>query len=215
MERACFYLRILPGTEEEFDRRHADIWPKLVREVRASGLRNLSGFRRGTNVWLFFEAQPDVSTGSARQAGRPVNRAWNPDLRHLFAETTDGASAMQRYEEVFHSDGPALDGPFERALFGLVIDPDQAAEYEALHANPWPDALEAIEASGVRNYTGFRRGAHVVYYGEFYPDKATAFARLATFEASARWGEALEGLITTITDLEGNHIAAEEFHHQD
>ncbi len=59
------------------------------------------------------------------------------------------------------------------------------------------------------------RGAHVVYYGEFYPDKATVFARLATFDASARWGEALDGVITTITDHSHRQLDADEFAHQD
>ena len=88
---------------------------------------------------------------------------------------------------------PPLDGPFERGLFGLVIDPERADDYEALHANPWPDLMEAIEASGFRKYQGFRRGAHVVYYGEFYPDMKTVFARMAEHEVNARWGDGVRG----------------------
>ena len=51
MERALFYLRLFPGTEAEYDRRHEAIWPELADEIRESGLRNMSGFRRGTDVW--------------------------------------------------------------------------------------------------------------------------------------------------------------------
>ena len=46
-----------------------------------------------------------------------------------------------------------------RGCLTLVIDPERAADYEALHAEPWPDLMEAIVASGFRNYCGFRRGA--------------------------------------------------------
>ncbi len=28
--------------------------------------------------------------------------------------------------------------------------------------------MAAIEDAGFRNYNGFRRGAHVIYYGEYY-----------------------------------------------
>ena len=69
MERACFYLRIFPGTESEYDKRHAEIWPELVDEIRESGLRNFSGFRRGTDVWYFTEGDPDPVPGIVFRAG--------------------------------------------------------------------------------------------------------------------------------------------------
>ncbi len=34
MERVCFYLRLFPGTEAEYDRRHAAIWPELAEAIR-------------------------------------------------------------------------------------------------------------------------------------------------------------------------------------
>lgn len=215
MDRAVFYLRIFPGTEAEYDRRHAEIWPELVDEIRESGLRNLSGFRRGTDVWYYTEAKVDVADAFAVHGPKPANQRWNRYFRDVIAQITDDSGALLWYDKVFESDGPPLDGPFERGVFGLVIDPERADDYEALHANAWPDLMEAIEASGFRKYQGFRRGAHVVYYGEFYPDMKTVFARMAEYEVNARWGRAFEGIITTITDAEGNLLAANEIYHQD
>ena len=215
MDRAVFYLRIFPGTEAEYDRRHAGIWPDLVEEIRESGLRNFSGFRRGTDVWYYTEAGLDVATALAVHGPKPANQRWNRYFRDVIAQITDDSGGLLWYDEVFHSGGPPLDGPFERALFGLVIDPDRADDYEALHANPWLDLMEAIEASGFRNYTGFRRGAHVVYYGEFYPDMTTVFAKMAAHEVNDRWGAAFEGIITRIVDDEGNLLIADEIYHQD
>ena len=54
-------------------------------------------------------------------------------------------------------------------------------------------------------------GAHVVYYGEFYPDMATVFGKMATYDVNARWGAAFEGIITTITDTDGTLITASRF----
>jgi L-rhamnose mutarotase len=215
MERACFYLRIFPGTEAEYDRRHGEIWPELVDEIRDSGLRNFSGFRRGTDVWYFVEADPDAKSAFAIHGPKPANERWNRYFRDVIAQITDDAGELLWYDEVFHADGTPLDGPFRRALFGLVVDPERAADYEALHANAWPDLIAAIEACGFRNYTGFRRGAHVVYYGEFYPDMDTVFGKMATYEVNQRWGDAFEGIITTITDRDGKLIAADEVYHQD
>jgi L-rhamnose mutarotase len=215
MERACFYLRIFPGTAAEYDRRHREIWPELVDEIRDSGLRNFSGYRRGTDVWYFVEADPDAKSAFAIHGPKPANQRWNRYFRDVIAQITDDAGELLWYDEVFHADGPPLPGPFTRALFGLVIDPERAADYEALHANAWPDMIAAIEASGFRNYTGFRRGAHVVYYGEFYPDMDTVFGKMASYEVNQRWGDAFEGIITTIADPAGKLITADEIYHQD
>ncbi len=215
MDRACFYIRIFPGTEAEYDRRHAEIWPELVTEIRESGLRNFSGFRRGTDVWYFTEGDPDPVTAFAVHGPKPANQRWNRYFRDVIAQITDDAGELLWYDEIFHSDGLSLDGPFERGLFGLVIDPERADDYEALHANAWPDMIEAIEASGFRNYTGFRRGAHVVYYGEFYPDMKTVFAKMATYPVNARWGAAFEGIIVKIAEANGDLITADEVYHQD
>ena len=217
MDRACFYLRILPGTEAEYDRRHAEIWPELVTEIRESGLRNFSGFRRGTDVWYHTEAEPGTSVENAFavHGPKPANQRWNRHFRDVIAQITDDSGGLLYYDQVFRADGPPLDGPFERGLFGLVIDPERAADYEALHANPWPDLMAGIEASGFRNSTGFRREAHVVYYGEYFPDMATVFARMAELPVNARWGAAFEGIITTIVDADGKLLTADEIYHQD
>jgi L-rhamnose mutarotase len=102
-----------------------------------------------------------------------------------------------------------------RGFLTLVIDIERAADYDRIHANAWPDMMEAIHDAGFRNYSGFRRGAHVVYYGEYYPDMDTVFGRMADTDVNTRWGQAFEGIITTITDAGGNLITADEIFHQD
>ena len=88
MERACFYLRIFPGTEAEYERRHNEIWPELVTEIRESGLLNMSGFRRGTDVWYYVEAEPDAKTAFAVQGPKPANQRWNRYFRDVIAQIT-------------------------------------------------------------------------------------------------------------------------------
>jgi L-rhamnose mutarotase len=215
VERALFYLRLFPGTEAEYDRRHQAIWPELATEIRESGLRNMSGFRRGTDVWYYLEAEPDVATAFAVHGPKPANQRWNHHFRNVIAEITTPEGDLIWYDEVFHAGGDPLPGPMTRGLLSLVIDPDRAADYDAIHADPWPDMMAAIHDSGFRNYTGFRRGAHVVYYGEYYPDMATVFGRIGSTDVNARWGKAFEGIITTITDAEGDLVTADEVFHQD
>jgi len=215
MERALFYLRLYPGTEAEYDRRHEAIWPELADEIRESGLRNMSGFRRGTDVWYYVEAHPDARTAFALHGPKPSNQRWGHYFRDVIAEIAAPDGGLIWYDEVFHSGGDPLPGMMTRGLLSLVIDPERASDYDAIHADPWPDMMEAIQEAGFRNYSGFRRGAHVVYYGEYYPDMDTVFGRIGGTDVNARWGKAFEGIITTITTADGQLITADEIFHQD
>ena len=214
MERACFYLRLFPGTEEEYDRRHAAIWPELAAEIRDSGLRNMTGFRRGTDVWYYLECHPDRRTALSTLGAKPANARWNDYFSSIIAEITGPDGDLIWYEEMFHADGGA-EGRFERGLLSLVVDPSRVDEYDRRHADAWPEMMAAINEAGIHNYTGFRRGAHVVYYGEFYPDMATAFGRIGETDVNRRWGESFAGIITTITGPDGGLITAREVFHQD
>lgn len=215
MERALFYLRLFPGTEAEYDRRHQSIWPELSAETRESGLRNMSGFRRGTDVWYYVEAEPDRKTAFDLHGPKPRNQEWGRYFRDVIAEISAADGGLIWYDEVFHAGGDSLPGPMRRGLFSLVVDPERAGDYEALHADPWPEMMAAIHHAGFRNYSGFRRGGSVVYYGEYYPDMETVFGKIGQTEVNTRWGKAFEGIITTITDPAGNLLLADEVFHQD
>ena len=179
MERACFYLRIFPGTEAEYDRRHAEIWPELVDGDPRIGapelLRLPAGHRRLVLHRGRARCRPTRVRRPRAEAGEPALEPLLP-RRHRADHRRLPASCSGTTRSSIPT-GRRWTGRSSVALFGLVIDPERADDYEALHANPWPDLMEAIEASGFRNYNGFRRGAHVVYYGEFYPDMATVFAQ--------------------------------------
>ena len=211
MQRTVFYLRIFPGTEEEYDRRHREVWPELQVAIRESGFRTMTGFRRGTDVWYYVEVEPDRETVFARHGTKPIVQRWDESFSTIIVADRAGPAF---YDEVFHTDGGGQ-GPFERAFISIVVEASRIADYDRLHADSWPDLLEAIALSGYRNYSGFRRGNHVVYYGEYHPDFDTVIARMDETAVNARWGEAFRGIITTITDRNGRLITADEVYHQD
>jgi L-rhamnose mutarotase len=78
VERALFYLHLYPGTEAEYDRRHEAIWPEHAEAIRSSGMRVMTGFRRGTDVWYYIECEPDRDTAFARHEAIPVVAEWAP-----------------------------------------------------------------------------------------------------------------------------------------
>lgn len=215
MERSLYYVRLFPGTEERYDRLHAEIPAEVADEMRAAGLRDVTGFRRGTDVWWYARCEPDRQSAFRRYAANRASRRWGKRFRDVIAEVEAPKGGLIWYDEVFHTDAPAPDAPGERGCFSLVIDPRAATYYDNLHASPWPELLEAIAAAGYRDYTGFRRGAHVVYVGRYYPDFDTVIERINTTDVAARWGAALGDVITAFTGPDGRNFTATEIYHQD
>ena len=131
MERVVFYLRIFPGTEAEYDRRHAEIWPELVEEIRSFGIRSMTGFRRGTDVWYYCECEPDAKTAFGIQdpspptsAGTTTSARDRPDHRRFRRAALVRPHLLRRRAQP--------EGPMQRALLSLVIDPERSDDYEAL-----------------------------------------------------------------------------------
>jgi L-rhamnose mutarotase len=215
MEHICHYLRLFPGTEQEYDRLHALIPAELSAAIRESGIRNYTGFRRGTDVWYYAECEPDARTAFARSATTEASAHWNAAFETIVAEIRGQDGDLLWYERFSAGDEPPLTGPFERAILSSVIHPKIVADYLSLQANIWPELREAIVHSGIRNYQGFRRGGHVIYYGEFYPDRRSCDLRLSATDAYQVWAKSLDGILGPTADGSPMDVEIREIFHQD
>ncbi len=75
----------------------------------------------------------------------------------------------------------------ERVCFTLSVRPDRLAEYRARHREVWPEMLEALRASGWRNYSLFlREDGLLIGYLES-DDFAAAQRAMEETEVNARW----------------------------
>jgi L-rhamnose mutarotase len=104
MERICFTFELRPGTEDEYKRRHDEIWPELVAAIREAGIRNYSLFRRGTRVIAYAECEPDAATAFARVGATDVDRRWSEWFEGLIVELVDADGNLFRADEVWHLD---------------------------------------------------------------------------------------------------------------
>jgi L-rhamnose mutarotase len=104
MERLCHVFRVVPGREEEYVRRHVEIWPEMLEAMKEAGFANYSLFRRGTEVIAYCECHPDVETCFARFAERGVGERWGASMAGIVEELTDDEGRLRRYEEDWHLD---------------------------------------------------------------------------------------------------------------
>lgn len=75
----------------------------------------------------------------------------------------------------------------ERVCFQLQVRPERIPHYREAHAAVWPDMLEALEATGRRNYSLFLRDDGLLI-GYFETDDLQAsLDGMAATEVNARW----------------------------
>ncbi|MFN8222087.1 MAG: L-rhamnose mutarotase [Gaiellales bacterium] len=102
MERLCHVFRIAPGTEEEYVRRHVEIWPEMVAAMKEAGYGNYTLFRRGLEVIGYCECEPDVATCQARFAELGVGARWGAYMEGMVLDLVDENGELYRYEEDWH-----------------------------------------------------------------------------------------------------------------
>ena len=72
----AWVLEVRPGYEEEYKRRHDEIWPEMVQTLREAGIRNYSIFRYGLTLFGYFETD-DLEQTVEYLRNSEVNRRWS------------------------------------------------------------------------------------------------------------------------------------------
>jgi L-rhamnose mutarotase len=104
VERVGFVMRLLPGQEAEYRRRHAAVWPEMLDALRAAGAHNYSIYLRGDDLFGYLEVE-DLERFQRDMAGSEVNARWQQDMDPLIDPLTDPATGFhRRLDEVFHLD---------------------------------------------------------------------------------------------------------------
>ena len=104
MERIGFRMRVRPGAEAEYVRRHAAVWPELLADLSAAGASNYSIFLDGEDLCGYLEVA-DFAAFRARMAESDANERWQSDMASLIDPLTDADTGFHhRMREVFHLD---------------------------------------------------------------------------------------------------------------
>ena len=104
MERVAFAMKLLPGKEAEYRRRHAAVWPEMLDALRAAGCHNYSIYQRDDDLFGYFEVD-DFERFRAMMDASEVNARWQADMTDLIDPLTDPATGFhRRLTEVFRLD---------------------------------------------------------------------------------------------------------------
>ncbi|MDP9379925.1 MAG: L-rhamnose mutarotase [Chloroflexota bacterium] len=105
MQRVAFIINLKPGYEEEYKRRHDEIWPEMLQALRNAGMNNYSIFL-GPGNQLFAYLETDDFERMARTIGQdPVNARWQEHMKDLISVDIDPQTGFARLlPEMFHTE---------------------------------------------------------------------------------------------------------------
>ena len=102
MQRIGFIMRLRPGAESEYRRRHAAVWPEMLAELTAAGASNYSIFLHGDDLFGYLEVE-ELRRFQDHMAASEVNARWQADMGDLIDPLTDPETGFHRQlDEVFH-----------------------------------------------------------------------------------------------------------------
>lgn len=104
MERACFFIELKPGMEQEYERRHVAVWPELLAELSLAGVRNYTLFRRGPLVVAYCECHPSAAEAFGRVGKTDINARWSKWFEDVIERLTDADGNLLWADEVWHQD---------------------------------------------------------------------------------------------------------------
>lgn len=91
MASYAWVLEVRPGHEEEYKRRHDEIWPEMTAALRQAGFRNYNIFRHGLTLFGYFECD-DLAALQKAIAADPVNARWGAWMAPIMKIEIDPAT---------------------------------------------------------------------------------------------------------------------------
>lgn len=104
MERAAFTMRLKHGFEEEYKRRHDEIWPELADEIRKAGVSDYSIYLDSNTLTLFGVQKLAPGNTSAELASKAIMQKWWKYMADIMDTNSDNSPVVHPLREVFHMD---------------------------------------------------------------------------------------------------------------
>lgn len=104
MKRDAFILKLKPGNVAEYKRRHDEIWPELVEEIRKSGVEDFSIFLDEESLTLFAYRKIKEGVESDEKPISDVSRRWRDYMSDILEVNPDNSAKCLFLKEVFHLD---------------------------------------------------------------------------------------------------------------
>jgi len=104
MIRKAFVMKLRPGNQAEYARRHNPIWPELQGVLKEHGVSNYSIFLDRKSDRLFAYAEIESEERWRMIAETEVCKKWWAHMAELMFTNADNSPVTTELNEVFHLD---------------------------------------------------------------------------------------------------------------
>ncbi|MEN0658299.1 L-rhamnose mutarotase [Caldifermentibacillus hisashii] len=104
MIRKAFVMEVYPDQHEEYEKRHNDIWPEMVKELKNHGAHNYSIFLDKETNQLFGYIEIEDEEKWKQMALTEINQKWWAFMEPVMKTNSDNSPVSKDLKEVFHLD---------------------------------------------------------------------------------------------------------------
>jgi L-rhamnose mutarotase len=101
-EKCAFIMKLIPGHEAEYQRRHDEIWPELSELLRGAGISDYSIHLDRETSTLFAVLWRREDHDMANLPDHPAMRSWWDYMADIMVTNNDGSPVERPLEKVFH-----------------------------------------------------------------------------------------------------------------
>jgi L-rhamnose mutarotase len=104
-QRVCFRLQVKPEKIAEYTRRHAAVWPDILRALKETEWNNYSIFLGQDGLLIGYFETESLDAARAGMAATEVNARWQAEMSEYFVEL-EGApdEGFLQLTEIFNLD---------------------------------------------------------------------------------------------------------------
>ncbi len=102
MERIAFKMKLFAGKEDEYKKRHDEIWPELSALLKESGVKDYSIFLDKDSLDLFGVLICDDLQRFRQIRDTPLMRKWWNYMKDIMDSNADGSPVSTPLEQVFY-----------------------------------------------------------------------------------------------------------------
>lgn len=100
----AFKMKLNPGMQDEYERRHHELWPEMKDMIHDYGGKNYSIFwDRETNI-LFAYIEIEDEEYYAKSADTEINRKWWAFMAPVMETNPDDSPVSEDLKMLFHLD---------------------------------------------------------------------------------------------------------------
>lgn len=104
MKKVAFKMQLKPGKEEEYKRRHDEIWPELRDALKDAGIYDYTIFLEQESGSLFAVQMLEEGHKAVSLPDLPVMKKWWNYMKDLMEVHPDNSPVTTTLTEVFHMD---------------------------------------------------------------------------------------------------------------